>query len=111
MAGHRQIARGNRAEVQPLVDEVVRVICDHVRGGNVRVYPFGSRVQGRALTVSDLDIGLDTGIPIELATIQQVTESLDELPTLHKVDVVDLQAVDQEFRRRVLREGELIYGR
>jgi len=61
--------------------------------------------------VSDLDIALDTGTPIDPATIQQITESLDELPTLRKIDLVDLQAVDQEFRKRVMREGELIHGR
>ncbi len=109
MAGHRQVARGNRAEVQPLVDEVVRVVCNHVRGKHVRLYLFGSWAQGRALPVSDLDIALDTGTPLDPATIQQITESLDELPTLRKVDLVDLQAVDHEFRERVMGEGELIH--
>lgn len=111
MARHRQAARGNRAEVQPLVDEVVRVVCDHVQGEHVRLYLFGSWAQGRALPVSDLDIALDTGMPIDPATIQQITESLDELPTLRKIDLVDLQAVDQEFRMRVMRDGELIHVR
>ena len=98
MAGYRKVARGNRAEVQPLVDEVVRVVCDHVHGEHVRLYLFGSWAQGRALPVSDLDIALDTGMPIDPATILQITESLDELPTLRKVDLVDLQAVDHQLR-------------
>ena len=111
MAGHKRVESGNRAEVQPLVDEVVRVICEHVHGEHLKLYLFGSWAQGRALTVSDLDIALDTGMPLEPATIQQIIESLDELPTLRKVDLVDLQAVDQEFRRRIMREGELIHVR
>jgi len=82
-----------------------------VHEAHLRLYLFGSWAQGRALTVSDLDIALDTGTPIDPATISRITESLDELPTLRKVDLVDLQAVDQEFRRRVMRDGELIHVR
>jgi predicted nucleotidyltransferase len=74
------------------------------------VYLFGSWAQGRALAASDLDIALDAGRPIELAIIQKIADAMDELPTLRKIDVVDLQAVDREFRQRVLRQGELIYG-
>jgi len=111
MPGNRKLARGTRAQVQPLLDEVVRVICDHVQGESLRLYLFGSWAQGRALSVSDLDIALDTGRPIEPAIIQKIAEALDELPTLRKVDIVDLQAVDQEFRKRVLKQGELVYGK
>ena len=42
--------------------------------------------------------------------MQEIANALDELPTLRKVDVVDLQAVDQEFRTRVMHQGELVYG-
>lgn len=111
MPGARKLARGNRAQVQPLLDEVVRVICDHVHEEPLRLYLFGSWAQVRALSVSDQDIALDTGRPIEPAIIQKIAEALDELPTLRKVDVVDLQAVGQEFRKRVLQHGELVYGK
>lgn len=110
MPGGRKLARGNRAQVQPLIDEVVRVICGHVHEECLRLYLFGSWAQGRALSVSDLDIALDIGRPIEPALIQKVTEALEELPTLRKVDILDLQAADQEFRKRVLEQGELVYG-
>lgn len=111
MPGKRKLARGNRAQVQTLVDEAVRVIRDHVHGESLRLYLFGSWAQGRALPESDLDIALDTGKPIELAVIQKIAEALDELPTLRKIDVVDLQAVDQAFRERVLQQGELVHGK
>lgn len=111
MPGDRKPARGNRAQVQPLMDEVVRVICDHVQEERLRLYLFGSWAQGRALSVSDLDMALDIGRPIEPAIIHKITEALDELPTLRKVDIVDLRAVGKEFRKRVLQQGELVYGK
>jgi predicted nucleotidyltransferase len=111
MTADRKLARGNRAEVQALVEEVVRVVCDHVHEERLRMYLFGSWAQGRALSVSDLDIALDTGRPISPAIIQKIAYALDELPTLRRVDIVDLQAVDQGFRKRVLQQGELIHGK
>jgi hypothetical protein len=111
MAGYRKLARGSRAEVQPLVEEVVRVVCNHVHEEHLRMYLFGSWAQGKALSVSDLDIALDTGTPIKPAIIQIIADELEELPTLRKVDMVDLQAMDQEFRKRILQQGELVYGK
>ena len=110
MTAHRKLARAIRAEVQPLVEEVVRVVCNHVHNEHLRVYLFGSWALGRALSVSDLDIALDTGRPIEQAIVQKIAEALDELPTLRRVDIVDLQTLDQDFRKRVLQQGELVYG-
>ena len=75
------------------------------------MYLFGSWAEGKALSVSDLDIALDTRGPRELAMIQRISDTLDESPTLRRVDIVDLHAVDRKFRNRVVQRGELIYGR
>lgn len=111
MTRDRDLRRGNRVDVQPLVEEVVRVICDHVNEERLRLYLFGSWAQGRALSESDLDVALDTGRPIEPAIIHGITDALEELPTLRRVDIVDLHAVDLNFRNRVVEDGELIYGK
>ena len=111
MTGQRNPVRGNIAEVQPLLTKVVRAVCDHVDEERLRVYLFGSWARGRALPISDLDIALDTGRPIEPAIFMKIADALDELPTLRRVDVLDLQSVDQEFRSRVLQEGVLVYGK
>ena len=58
------------------------------------------RPRAGALFVSDLDIALDAGRPVEPAIIQQIADALDELSTLRKVDIVDLRAVDKEFASR-----------
>ena len=110
MTANRKLSRGNRADVQPLVDKVVRVVCDVVHDERLRVYLFGSWAEGRALSVSDLDIALDAGSPIDPVILQKVADALDELPTLRKIDLVDLQAVDQGFRNRVLQQAELVHG-
>src|SRR5665213_1839703 len=65
------------------------------------VYAFGSRTTGRAGRRSDLDLAVDgtqelpTGIRVDLK--EDFTES--DLPIF--VDVVDLNTVSQEFRKRI----------
>lgn len=111
MTGRRKLTKGNRSDVQPLLEEVVRVVCDHINEEGLQVYLFGSWAQGRALAESDLDIALDTGEPIDSTILLRIADDLDEMLTLRRVDIVDLQASDQAFRKRVLRHGELIHGR
>ena len=111
MATGGKPTKGNRTDLQPLLEKVVRMISDHVNEEGLQIYLFGSWAQGRALAVSDLDIALDAGRPLDAAILLEIMDALDQLPTLRKVDLVDLQAVDQEFRRRVMREGELIHVR
>ena len=94
-----------------MLEKVIRAVCDHVDEKHLRLYLFGSWARGRALPISDLDIALDTGKPIEPAIFMKIADALDELPTLRRVDVLDLRSVDQEFRSRVLQEGVLVYGK
>ena len=72
MAGNREQTRRNIAEIQPLLDEIVRVVRDHVNVEDLRLYLFGSWAEGRALSVSDLEIALDSGGPIDLVSMQRI---------------------------------------
>ncbi len=110
MTGRRKLTKGNRSDVQPLLEKVIRIVCGHLNEEGLQVYLFGSWAEGRALAESDLDIALDAGKPIGSTTLLRIIDDLDEMPTLRKVDIVDLQSLDQEFRTRVLRHGELFHG-
>lgn len=111
MSGRRKLTKGNRSDVAPLLGKVVRIVCNHLSAAGLQIYLFGSWAEGRALAESDLDIALDAGKPIGSTILLRIIDDLDEMLTLCKVDIVDLQASDQEFRNRVLRHGELIHGR
>ena len=56
MTGQRNPVRGNRAEVQPLLEKVVRALCDHVDDERLRVYPFRSQARGDESERSDYDL-------------------------------------------------------
>ena len=111
MEAKRRITKGKRAEVQPLVEKVVRVVREQVANEGLRIFLFGSWAEGRALAVSDLDIGLDAGEAKASAPVARILDWLAVLPTLRKIDLIDVRSVNQEFRGRVLEHGELIFGK
>jgi len=65
---------------------------------SLRLYLFGSWAQGRALSVSDLDIALDAGRPIEPAIIQKIADALDELLSDLDSGVKTLEQVQEKLK-------------
>lgn len=70
-----------------------------------RILLFGSRAKGTAEETSDFDIAIDTGNKIEHRTMRQTREKIDNLNLPVTVDLIDLQAVSEKLRKRVLAEG------
>ncbi len=80
-----------------------------VQLGARRVMFFGSRVAGTARERSDFDVAIDGPERVEIRTFSQMCESLDELPTLYRVDLVDLATVSQAVRGEMLKHVEVIW--
>jgi predicted nucleotidyltransferase len=92
--------------------EIKRILDRYVHG--VEVWAFGSRVGGRARKFSDLDIALvasDKDEKLDWRRIEALKDAFagSDLPFI--VDVLDINAVSEEFRKiieagyEVLREG------
>ncbi len=72
-----------------------------------KVWLFGSRATGKQRVGSDIDLALDNGAKIPWETITKILVDIDETTIPMKVDIVDLHAVDEDFKERVLKEGIL----
>jgi predicted nucleotidyltransferase len=94
------IAAARRA-ARDLLDEYPRL----------RVVLFGSRVAGTGDARSDFDVGFDAGVPLPLDQMARLRELFDDLPILQTVDVVDLAAADERFRRIAARNEEVLLER
>lgn len=78
--------------------EAARIIRKHL-GAEYRVFLFGSRATGDARRGSDYDIGVEGPEQIDLSTLFAIQEEIEELPTLHKIDVVDFAGASSAFQR------------
>ena len=84
------------------LDEVRRILAQHVPGA--RAWAFGSRTGGQAKRFSDLDVALEAkdGVPTEAMARLRDAFSESDLPI--KVDVVDWQTLDPEFRAAIVHQ-------
>lgn len=68
---------------------------------NSHVWIFGSRATGTAKKFSDIDLLIDTGTPISLALLTQLSVSFDESRLPYKVDIADLHAITDVFKENI----------
>ena len=80
------------------------------RLGGRQVVLFGSRAQGKAKPRSDFDLGVIGDTPLPLVDFFAIEDMLNELPTLYRIDWVDLARVSERFRSQALQKAEVIYG-
>ncbi len=96
-----------RARVEELARQVA-VLARRELGPQTRVWWFGSWPEGRARSRSDLDIAVlpdETAGPEGMARFRQAVE---DLPTLYRIDLVDLREVGEAFRQRILKRGRVL---
>lgn len=81
------------------LDEVRRILARYAP--EVQAWAFGSRTDGHAKRFSDLDVVLEArnGVPIE--TLARLRDAFSESNLPIRVDVVDWDALDPEFRSAI----------
>lgn len=87
-------------------DEIIKQVVDLIRrrlpGAEFRVVLFGSWARGDAQETSDIDIGLMGPEAVDDMLLWRIKQEIMGIPTLRRIDVVDLNQADENFRREVL---------
>ncbi|MCR4277789.1 MAG: nucleotidyltransferase domain-containing protein [Candidatus Berkelbacteria bacterium] len=86
----------------------VKEIVHHHLGTDVQMILFGSRAAGKAVSSSDYDIGLRASQPIDPLTMARIYDAVEELPTLQKVEIVDLTKVTKRFYATAMQNTQAI---
>lgn len=71
---------------------------------------FGSRAQRTHGERSDFDLGIYGRQPLSFKTFHAIGDFLETVPTLHRIDWVDLNRVAPAFRESALSKAEVLYG-
>jgi len=77
------------------LEMVVRILAEHLRGYHVQA--FGSRTTGTASRFSDLDLLVQSDIPLDYALLGRTRDAFSESDLPFRVDVVDSTTVDDAF--------------
>ena len=94
-------------------DEILAEVYDLIARflPDALIFLFGSRARGDAEQTSDFDFAIDAGSKIPLDVIARIECKIEELRTLKSVDIIDLNRVNPEFKRIILKTGVNIYER
>ncbi len=71
---------------------------------------FGSRARRNHDEKSDFDLGVYGQDPLPLKVFYAIGDYLDNLPTLYRIDWVDLNRADTALREAALRNSVVVYG-
>ncbi len=89
-------------EREEIIQEALGIIRRHLPDRGLKVFLFGSWAKGSAEPTSDIDIAILGPLPIDDLLLLRIREEINGLPTLRRIDVVDLNNTDERFRDDVL---------
>lgn len=67
------------------------------------LFLFGSRAEGSATSVSDIDIGIKAADPLPFHLLAHLRDKVDALNLPYKVDLVDFHRVSAEFSEQAMK--------
>ena len=93
-----------------LTDGQSRIVTEIVaqRIPDRRVVAFGSRVDGNPKPFSDLDLAIYGNEPLPLTLLGQLRDDFSESSLPFRVDLVDANAISDEFRQIIEKKHEII---
>jgi len=91
-----------------IIDGVVKVLTGTLTVKKIIL--FGSRVKGNGGKHADFDFAVDSPKP-DISAERRISEKIEAISGLYKVDIVFLNDVDAEFKKIILKTGKVIYER
>lgn len=94
------------------MDFLIKEIVDAIKKFSEpeRIILFGSRAQGFEREHSDIDIAIED-YEVTDRQMRLIRDAIEDIRTLHKIDIVWLDKISDEFRNEILRTGKIIYER
>lgn len=90
---------------QAIIKQAANIIQSHLSKEYIPVL-FGSRARGNALKTSDIDIGIIGKNKVPWKIMVDIKQDIENIPTLHSIEIVDLNAVNGKFKKKALREAK-----
>jgi predicted nucleotidyltransferase len=95
-------------DIQPILKRIVQVIRRYLPDDSHRILLFGSWATLEAAPTSDIDIAIAGATAVDPAVMSEIHEEIDKLPTLRKIQIIDVQHVHDWFRDRILSKGQVL---
>ena len=85
--------------------KIIRQILTKYLSPETEIWVFGSRAKGTARPFSDLDLVINANHhPLSIRVMTQLLDEFEESDLPYKVDIVDWNTVDNEFKTLIYNE-------
>ena len=102
------IGEMKKRDIQPILTRIVQVIRRYLPDESHRILLFGSWATLEAAPTSDIDIAIAGAIAVDPTVMSEILEEIDTLPTLRKIQIIDVQHVHDRFRDHILSQGQVL---
>lgn len=92
------------ARPRQIAQEVAK-LARCILGADSEVIWFGSWPKGTAHAHADIDIAVSGPTAFPLERLAELRAAIEDLATLHEIDIVDLHTIGERFQQEVLRHG------
>lgn len=93
--------------IKELTEKVVNIVARHLgQDGNFNLFLFGSRAKGTCQKGADIDLALE--LLSSKHKFRDIADDVDRIDTLYRIDLVDLNNVDDKFREIINQGGKKI---
>jgi len=89
-----------------IIDTIIHIINEHLHPK--RIILFGSRASANTIQYSDFDIAVEN-VEMDIRKERLLKEALDNELGIYTVDLINLNKVDDEFKKLILEKGRVIY--
>ena len=93
---------------EKLKREILNIAGKYLDLNKYRVFFFGSRIANKGTERSDIDIGIEGPEPLPSKTLSLMEEEIENLPILHKIEIVDFKKVSLDFYEVAIQNIEMI---
>jgi|SRR5665213_87624 len=82
------------------------ILDKNLSGISFRAFIFGSQANRAVLSRSDIDVGIIAESKISLQQLAKIYADIEALPMLYKIDLVNFNEVDEQFKSVALKNIE-----
>jgi len=93
---------------ESLKKEIRKIITKYLDTKTTEIFIFGSQANLKKFKAADIDVGVKSEEKISFSQINQIQDELNEIDTLHPIDLVDFQEVDENFEKIALSNIEIL---
>jgi uncharacterized protein len=97
------VMTNRRAQIKQWLQVTLK---DNLQDISYRAFIFGSQANLSELIRSDIDVGILADNEIPATHMVRISNAIEDLPMLYKIDLVDFSQVDDKFKAVALKNVE-----